>query len=204
MSPPRADRQLACGLHSTRRNGFTLPEVLIASAILCLVAATVIRATGQSLRREELNAVVIDLYGWLEGVQRKASNRNDPITPSCTVTFNKGNLLPGDVLASTNFVCAPAGSDLQGESTGVFRLPNTNAERPFSVQIFNGSSVTISPRGTNNLRQPLTIEITRSGSAITRCLRIDPLLGFQAIGGSNNQTPGDGQDCPESSFDGTF
>jgi hypothetical protein len=164
----------------------------------------VIQATGQSLRREELNATVVDLYGWLESVQRKASNRNDSAAPSCTVSFNRGNLAPGEVLASTSFACAPAGSDLSGKETAVFRLPNTNAERTFTVQLFNGNDVTFSPRGTNTLRQPLTIEVSREGSAITRCLRIDPLLGFQAIGGSNNQTPGGGQDCPESSFDGTF
>jgi prepilin-type N-terminal cleavage/methylation domain-containing protein len=200
----RADRQLAATQADSGNNGFTLPEVLIASAVLCVVAGTVIQATGQSLRREELNAVVIDLYGWLEGIQRKASNRNDSAAPSCTVSFNTGNMTPGAVLASTNFACAPAGSELSGTNVAVFRLPNTNANRSFSVQIFNRSDITFSPRGTNDLRQPLTIEITREGSTITRCLRIDPLLGFQAIGSANNITPSSGQDCLESSFDGAF
>jgi prepilin-type N-terminal cleavage/methylation domain-containing protein len=204
MKTIRADRQPAAMQADSHHNGFTLPEVLITSVVLCLVAGTVIQATGQSLRREELNAVVIDLYGWLEGVQRKASNRNDSAAPSCTVSFNTGNLTPGAVLASTNFACAPGGSELSDTNLAVFRLPNTNANRPFTVQVFNRGEITFSPRGTNDLRQPLTIEITREGSTITRCLRIEPLLGFQAIGSANNLTPSSAQDCPESSFDGAF
>jgi hypothetical protein len=81
------------------------------------------------------------------------------------------------------------------------------------VQTFNGNAITFSPRGTvtfegggapQNPPLPLTVEISREGGALARCLRVEPLLGFLAIGSVNNQQPSDAQDCPEDSFDGAF
>ena len=90
---------------------------------------------------------------------------------------------------------------------------NTNANNRFDVQTFNANAVTFSPRGTVTFfaegstvpqEGPLTVEITRKGSSLSRCLRVERLLGFLAIGAMNNQDPTETQDCPESSFEGAF
>lgn len=198
--------------------GFSLAESLMFAAILTIVSAVVLRSAGQSLRREELNAVTIELYGWLEGVQREAMSddpnqiaANPDQFPRCRVTFSTGSLTPGSVLASTPPRCAPSSTLRDGQA--VFLLPNTNANNRFDVQTFNANAVTFSPRGTVTFfaegstvpqEGPLTVEITRKGSSLSRCLRVERLLGFLAIGAMNNQDPTEAQDCPESSFEGAF
>lgn len=201
-----------------RARGFSLAEMLVLTAVLAIVSAVVLRSSGQSLKREELNAITVELYGWLEGIQRKAMSvdpsqraANPDQFPTCRVTFNTGSLRPGSVLASTPGFCSPDSSERDGQA--VFLLPNTNANKSFDVQTFNGNAVTFSPRGTvtffadggnDPAAGPLTLEITRQGSSLTRCLRVERLLGFLAIGAVNNQDPTEAQDCPESSFEGAF
>lgn len=201
-----------------RSGGFTLAETLVVVAVLAAIAAVLFQTTGQSLKREELNGVTVALYGWLEGVQRKAMGvdptrrEEDPQQfPTCKVTFNSGALRPGSVLAETPAFCAPTSPQQNGNA--VFMLPSTNPRRDFLVQTFNGNAITFSPRGTvtfegagapENPPLPLTVEISREGGALARCLRVEPLLGFLAIGSVNNQQPSDAQDCREDSFDGAF
>ena len=201
-----------------RSRGFTLAETLVVVVVLAAITGVLYQTTGQSLKREELNSVTVALYGWLEGVQRKAMGVDptrreaDPQQfPTCTVTFNSGALRPGSVLAETPASCAPTTVRLNGNA--VFVLPNTNPRFNFIVQTFNGNAITFSPRGTvtfegggapQNPPLPLTVEISREGGSLARCLRVEPLLGFLAIGSLNNQKPSDAQDCPENSFDGAF
>jgi prepilin-type N-terminal cleavage/methylation domain-containing protein len=201
-----------------RSRGFTLAETLVVVVVLAAITGVLFQTTGQSLKREELNSVTVALYGWLEGVQRKAMGVDptrreaDPQQfPTCTVTFNSGALRPGSVLAETPASCAPTTVQLNGNA--VFVLPNTNPRSNFIVQTFNGNAITFSPRGTvtfeggdapQNPPLPLTVEISREGGSLARCLRVEPLLGFLAIGSLNNQNPSDAQDCPENSFDGAF
>jgi prepilin-type N-terminal cleavage/methylation domain-containing protein len=201
-----------------KSQGFTLVEILVAVAALTVISTMVVKSTGQSLRREVLNSLTVDLYGWLEGVQRKAMSvdpsqraANPAAFPPCTVTFNTGTLTPGSVLAQTPAECAPGSQ--QRDGVAEFLLPNFNSKANFVVQTFNGNSVTFSPRGTvtftdgastNPLTGPFTIEISREGGSLARCLRMEPLLGFMAIGSLNNQNPSASQDCPENSFDGVF
>jgi len=198
--------------------GFTLAETLVVVAVMTIIAGVLFRTTGQSLRREELNAVTVSLYGWLEGVQRKAMGvdptqreANPQQFPACTVTFNSGALRPGSVLAETPAFCAP--TSVQQNGNAVFLLPNTNPSNSFVVQTFNGNAITFSPRGTvtfeggstpQNRPLPLTVEISRGGGSLARCLRVEPLLGFLAIGAANNSQLTDALDCPEDSFDGAF
>ena len=102
---------------------------------------------------------------------------------------------------------------LRKKSKEVFLLPNTNPSISFVVQTFNGNAITFSPRGTvtfeggftpQNRPLPLTVEISRGGGSLARCLRVEPLLGFLAIGAANNSQLTDALDCPEESFDGAF
>lgn len=201
-----------------RTRGFTLAELLVVAAVVAIVATVAVRTTGQSLKREQLNAITVDLYGWLESIQRKAMSvdpnqrqQNPDLFPTCRVTFNSGTLSPGSVLASTPAFCAPGSVEQDGNA--VFLLPYSKQQKTFIVQTFNGNVATFSPRGTVTFTEegstkaldgPFTLEITRENSSITRCLRMEPLLGFLAVGAMNNQQPTAAQDCPESSFDGAF
>ena len=198
--------------------GFSLTEALLIAAVFAIVSAVVLQTTGQSLRREELNAVTVELYGWLEGIQRKAMSvdpsareANPQQFPVCRVTFTAGELQPGSVVAEAPLACAPGSIEREGRA--VFLLPNSNANKAFLVQVFNASAVSFAPRGTVTFFQgdsnqpvdgPLTVEITRQGHSLTRCLRVEPLLGFLAIGAMNNANPSEAQDCPDSSFEGPF
>jgi prepilin-type N-terminal cleavage/methylation domain-containing protein len=214
-------RQLPHRRYLTRRSssrGFTLAETVVVVAVLTIIAGVLFQTTGRSLRREELNAFTVSLYGWLEEVQRKAMGvdptlreANPEQYPTCRVTFNTGALRPGSVLAETPAFCAPTSPQQNGNA--VFLLPSVNPQKNFVVQTFNGNAITFSPRGTvtfeggstpQNQPLPLTVEISREGGSVTRCLRVEPLLGFLAIGAANNQQSTDALNCPEGSFDGAF
>jgi prepilin-type N-terminal cleavage/methylation domain-containing protein len=65
--------------------GFSLTEVLVVVAILDVLSGLVIDAGIRDWRREQVNAVVVELAGWLESVRRAALKGS-----SCQVTLFDG------------------------------------------------------------------------------------------------------------------
>ena len=74
--------------------GISLTEVLVVVAILGVLSGLVIDAGIRDWRREQVNAVVVELAGWLESVRRAALKGS-----SCQVTLFDGTLAAGAVLA---------------------------------------------------------------------------------------------------------
>jgi hypothetical protein len=189
--------------HSCR--GTTLAELLITSTLFVLIAGVVVHTTASSLRRAEVNAIAVELAGWLETVQRETMSRNELSGQAqpCAITFTTGPALEtGTVLARVASGCAP-GSPLQN-GDDVFLLPGGRAGSRFRVQALGGqppNALTYTARGTTTLTEPRTLVISRNGSGPMRCLRILPLLSTITIGTNNNPAGPDAL-CAEESFGG--
>lgn len=192
--------------HSSR--GDSMVELLITASLFALVAGVVVQSTNSSVRRAEVNAIAVELAGWLETVQRETMSRNELSgqPQPCAITITSGAALEtGAVLASVPRGCAPGSPQQNGND--VFLLPGGRGGSTFSMQLLGGQNpnepVTYSPRGTTTLTEPRTLVIYRNGGGPTRCLRIAPLLGTITIGAAN-QPAGPESTCEEESYGGTI
>lgn len=187
--------------------GTTLAELLITTTLFVLIAGVVVQTTGSSLRRAEVNAIAVELAGWLDSVQRETMSRNELSGQAqpCTITFTPGPALEtGTVLARVASGCAPGSPHQNGED--LFLLPGGRAGSRFRVEALGGQNpneLTYTPRGTTTLTEPRTLVISREGGGPVRCLRITPLLGTVVIGAANNPA-GPDSICAEESFGGTI
>lgn len=182
--------------------GFTLTEMMVVLATIGLLAAAAISASGDSWRRQQVNAVAIELAGWLEGV-RRASLKGNP----CQVTIAGGSLGGGATLATAAEIV-----------TGQTIAHNCLDSQPLQISATLGNSTTytiatggstsfkFTPRGTVNaaaanaqLTSPIVIEISLTGSSgPLRCVRISEGLGLISVGSSNASA----NTCPASSYGG--
>jgi type II secretory pathway pseudopilin PulG len=192
--------------HRHTSRGDSMVELLITASLFALVSGVVVQSTGSSVRRAEVNAIAVELAGWLEKVQRETMSRNELSgqPQPCSITFNSGaELETGAVLARVPGGCAPGSPRQNGDD--VFLLPGSRGGRSFNMRLLGGQNpdgpVTYSPRGTTTLTEPRTLVISRNGGGPVRCLRIAPLLGTITIGAANNP---DDAICEEESFGGTI
>jgi prepilin-type N-terminal cleavage/methylation domain-containing protein len=199
--------------HPQSSQGFSLPELLIASTLFVLIAGVVVQSTGSSLRRAEVNAIAVELAGWLETVQRETMSRDrNPNNPDedqpCAIRFTTGEALAtGNRLASAPGGCAPGSQRVGGED--VFLLPGSRAAGRFRVRVLGADNpddpgFTYTPRGTTTLTEPLTLVFNRDGGGPVRCLRIEPLLGTVSIGAANNPAGLDSTCKDEEDYGGTI
>lgn len=84
--------------------GFSLTEVMVVVAILSVLSGLVIDAGIRDSRREQVNAVVVELAGWLESVRRAALKGS-----SCqvTLTTTNGTLGAGAVIPKEQMWAQP-------------------------------------------------------------------------------------------------
>lgn len=160
------------------RRGFTVMELMIIVAIIGILSSVVIDAGLREWRREQVNAVVVQLAGWLQSVRRGALKGN-----SCAVSLAASSIpglyASGDALAQVSS-CGGI-SDL--------RLSGLRADQRFSVELLHAADdrVTFTPAGTLSPpplpEQPIVIRVALQGHPESgRCLQLEGLLGALDVG----------------------
>ena len=189
-----------------RKAAFTLLELLVVVAILGVLSSVVIASGFQSLERSKINAVAVELAGWLTAIRAKNSSgcyvdyvgaTAAPLEVSRTATD------PGVTFASGAEVlkfrvdtdCADPSSDSSG-AKAPFRLP-ANVGGGYTLRLYD--PIIFSPRGTiamadNYEDNPPTvvttshIKIFHADSRLLRCIRIRYWTGIIEIGSNSNAT----------------
>ncbi|MEB3275516.1 MAG: prepilin-type N-terminal cleavage/methylation domain-containing protein [Cyanobacteriota bacterium] len=150
-------------------SGFTLVEVLLVVVIMGVLSVVVVDTGLREWRREQTNALTLQLAGWLETVRRAALRGSN-----CTATLNTGILSTGAQVASANasgcLSNAPLVVDPSHDNMS-FNLSST------------ASTVTFTPRGTISSEvDPIIITVSLQPSGPSRCINISGLLGLIRIG----------------------
>lgn len=172
--------------------GFTLSELLITVAVLGILSAVVMNGFGMNeWRRSRVNAVALELNGWLEAVRRSALKGT-----GCRVTIQTATqAAAGSVIASA----APV-------TTAAVTVPNTcMSQQPLRILSNAGNDVyaisadpatfTFTPRGTtrglaNDNQNDLEITIALNGEPPMRCVQLSSPLGVVRIGTNDTSASG--------------
>ncbi|MEB3255995.1 MAG: hypothetical protein VKJ05_06370 [Synechococcaceae cyanobacterium] len=211
-----------------RAPGSTLVDALLVVALLGLILVGATRFSQLEMERAEINALAIELSGWLEAIQ-KASMRlpappgTGPEAGGCQVTFVDHPLGAAAGATIARVRLNPASRKAGGPGDAVLpdsvchpetelRMPGTRnasaAEKPggfVTTTLRSGSeaSVIFTPRGTVTATQPLELVIRHRGdSRAARCVRVNAISGLVELG-HDNSAAGAGDPslgCPEASF----
>lgn len=150
------------------QQAFSLTELMVTVAIVGILSSIVIQITGNEWRRERVQAVQVDLVGWLEAV-RRAALRGE----SCTATISTTVDTPGDDLGTVGGNC-------------LYRLPMTipgvvgrGTEYRVTAE---PASLVFTPRGTvravgGSLNADAVITITLVGRGPVACIAVSPTVG---------------------------
>lgn len=166
--------------------GFTVTELLVTVVILGVLAGLSIDAGLREWRREQVNAVAIELSGWLEQVRRSALRGQ-----SCTVSVNSPTALtelrPSDQLASSTPLANTTTALTDPNrclSNAPLNVPGNTTNSRFTV---SSRSFTFTPRGSVVMsNNPTNIIIGLVGTDATRCVRISDILGVIDISKTAN------------------
>ena len=163
--------------------GFSLTEVMVVVAILSVLSGLVIDAGIRDWRREQVNAVVVELAGWLESVRRAALKGS-----SCrvTLTTTDGTVAAGAVLArgadvgATDAESVAAASPIANNCRSSQPLPGRGQRR----QLLLTPTGTLFPAPSANA--PIVIEVSLAdGQDPQRCVQLEGLMGLIQVGRLN-------------------
>ena len=177
-----------------RNNGFTLTGLIITILIMTTLSSITTPLLINSLRRQRLNNLVIELSGWLEEVSVRSELAGSP----CEVTITTGNLAPGNEIARvTPAACA---TQIGGNVTvdenmadfSSFSIPSffSIKAQTYNVQI-DGSeeegkySWFYTPRATISDSSNIEIRINLNGKVPVRCIQLSSFLGHLRQGSNN-------------------
>ena len=192
-------------VNTSQRAGFTIIEIFVVVGILAILSGIAIASGSRSLERSKIDAVAIELAGWLTAIRPKDGNgcfvdyvaeANPPDNVVTTVTEPSNVFASGDSLFQLR-----AGSSCSAPST-TFRLPG-NVGGDYKLSFY--APIIFSQRGTIAIADNSTsdtgdkyIRIYRAGSGLLRCIRINYWTGIVEIG-SNSAATGISDTC--TSFD---
>jgi prepilin-type N-terminal cleavage/methylation domain-containing protein len=183
--------------------GFSLVEVLVVVVIIGIISGIAIPSFSFVLRRERVNAVALDIAGWLEEARSISARevRTEVIQDAvaersqggCSISLNSSlsNAAEGAQIASVTG-CASRNASLL--------IPAVQGSR-FNIAVFSGAGASqtgsldlyFTPRGmwsseTPELQnQDLEIRIVLAdGQGPKRCVRVSSILGSIDIGTSSS------------------
>ena len=192
-----------------RKAAFTVLEILVVVGILGMLSSVIIASGSISLQRSKINAVAVELAGWLTAIRAKnefGCYVDYVSTPSQSNIVRLTQIDPPGLFSSGDQVFTfrtPANcSDPPGAEVG-FRLP-ANVGGGYTLRLYD--PIVFSPRGTIAMADNATsdtttnyIKIFHAGSGLLRCIRINYWTGIVEIGSKSNATA-ISDDC-DTSFD---
>ena len=182
-----------------RRAAFTVLEILVVVGILGILSSVIIASGSKSLQRSKINAVAVELAGWLTAI--RAKNENGCYVDYVGTTNKSNNVLPPKQINPSGLFSSGAQvltfrtpadcSDPSGAQVG-FRLP-ANVGGGYTLRLYD--PIIFSPRGTIAMADNATnetgtnyIKIFHAGSGLLRCIRIRYWTGIIEIGSNSNAT----------------
>jgi prepilin-type N-terminal cleavage/methylation domain-containing protein len=193
---------------------FTLLELMIVVSIMAVIAGLVVESGHRSLERARIDAVAVDMAGWLIAMHaNNSSATNFNAATACYVDFTGAGTADAETAITVSFGpdgssstyprSTPVFSIRDGTVNGVlgsskscsnpvrfFSLPD-NATGAYEIRAY--SPIIYSVRGSVAIADNATgsddgndIKIFRPGSRLLRCVRIYYSTGAIRIGSNSN------------------
>ena len=189
-----------------RKAAFTVLEILVVVGILGVLSSVIIASGSKSLQRSKINAVAVELAGWLTAI--RAKNENGCYVDYVGTTNRSNSVLPINQIDPSGLFSSGAQvlrfrtpadcSDPSGAQVS-FRLP-ANVGGGYTLRLYD--PIIFSPRGTTAMADNATnetgtnyIKIFHAGSGLLRCIRINYWTGIVEIGSNSNATAIATDDC---------
>ena len=160
---------MKCSNHHSQ--GFSLPEVLIASSLLFTFATLSVGSYRDHVQHEQIKASRASAQAWLEDVSRIAQQFN-------THCLLEVNLAAGTLQARSDNpeACAIAAPHHFSSNICVVKDHATNDDQLRCKDAEDDTSIELTPRGTAVVGQE--IELGTSGINTKRCLLVTEPLGL--------------------------
>ena len=185
-----------------RERGFSLPELMVAMAILAVLSGLMIDAGLRDWRREQVNAVVVELAGWLESVRRAALKGSscevilvssaDPKAANTNFTLSAGAVLASasDVGSTDAATISESAIANNCRSSQPLAIPSLSANQRFDITASQTRFV-FTPAGTlfpaPAEDAPIVIRVALAdGVDPERCVKLEGLLGLISVGRVSN------------------
>ena len=200
------------------RDGFTIVEVIMVTAIIAVLAGLVVSTGWASLRRSRVDAIALEMAGWLNGIHANTTSATSNVNVACEVTFAGSATYPNASefkAGSTVFTLSNGSNSTDCSPTALsFKIP-ANAIGDYGIA--SPSPIKFNLRGNvlvgtasnasqNNMSGSATsvqdIKIYMRGQKLLRCVRVNYLLGTASIGANSNASAVKEATCETSSFGG--
>ena len=200
------------------KGGFSLVEVIIVTAIVGVLAGLVVSTGWASLRRSRVDAIALEMAGWLNGIHANTTSATTNVNVACEVTFagsatypNASEFKAGSTVftlsnGSNSTDCSPTALSFKipANAIGIYEIASPS---PIKFNLRGNVLVgTASNASQNNMSGSATsqqdIKVYMQGQRLLRCVRINYLLGTASIGANSNASAVKEATCATSTFGG--
>jgi len=188
------------------------------TAIIGVLAGLVVSTGWASLRRARVDAIALEMAGWLNGIHANTTSATSNVNVACEVTFagsatypNASEFKAGSTVftvsnGSNSTDCSPTALSFKipANAIGVYRIASPSPIK-FNLRgnVLVGSA---SNANQNNMSgssgSVQDIKIYMQGQKLLRCVRINYLLGTASIGANSNASAVKEATCEASTFGG--
>lgn len=192
------------------QRGFSLLEVIVVTVIFSILAGIAVSTGFASLQRSRVDAVAMELAGWLNGIHANTTASTFNVAVTCTATFRGAAAYPAASEFTAGMLvfevdnsadCSPVAANFKipGNAAGTFLIASPAT---IKYNLRGNTLVGVATDATSNNMSGLVtnrdIKIFMKNTLILRCIRINFLLGLTSIG-SNSAANGVASDCATSS-----
>ena len=191
-------------VNTSRKAGFTIIEIFVVVSVLTILSAVAIASGSRSLERSRINAVAIELAGWLTAIHAKDSTGcfvdYENATDKSSTVVSDTLINPSDRFSSGAKIFSLRDPSTCSAASEAFRLPSS-VGADYQLSLY--TPIVFSPRGTvaiasnsdcnsSDIANPACngsdIKIFRLDSGLLRCIRMNYWTGSVEIGSNSNAT----------------